>query len=118
MLLSHMHVVSNFMEFDPSPPHQITGFTPPLIHTLNKGTIKLENTPFYDQAKQRTNVIVVGDSIGDLEMGSALHHHTRLTVGFLNQNIPANLEEYTDKFDIVLTNDSSFDWLNALLSSF
>ncbi|KAJ9062314.1 7-methylguanosine phosphate-specific 5'-nucleotidase [Entomophthora muscae] len=116
MLLSHMHVVSNFMEFDPSPPHQITGFTPPLIHTLNKGIVKLENTPFCDQADVRNNVIVIGDSIGDLEMGSTLNHRTRLTIGFLNQNIPANLEEYTDKFDIVLTNDSAFDWLNSFLS--
>ncbi|KAJ9062327.1 7-methylguanosine phosphate-specific 5'-nucleotidase [Entomophthora muscae] len=117
MLLPHIHVVSNFMEFDPSPPHQIIGFASPLIHPLNKGTVKLENTPFCEEASKRTNVIVIGDSLGDLQMGSSLNHHTRLTVGILNHNINSKLADFAENFDVVLTNDASFAWLNAILAS-
>lgn len=115
LLQPHVHVVSNSMSFEDEPPHYCNGFKKPLIHVLNKGEVALKETPFYDLAADRANAILMGDSLGDIQMGGGLDHKTLLTVGFLNYDVEKLLPSYTDKFDVVITNDASFDWVHSLL---
>lgn len=104
------------MEFSDSPPHGVIGFREPLIHVLNKGEVALKDTPFYVLASARPNALLMGDSLGDLQMGGGLDHTTLLTIGFLNHSVAENLASYASHFDVVITYDSSFDWVNQLIS--
>lgn len=67
------------------------------IHSLNKNEHALDmaaplhehfgdtDGPNYDNAsvKNRTNVLLLGDHIGDLGMSDGLKYETRISVGFL-----------------------------------
>lgn len=67
------------------------------IHSLNKNEHALEmaaplhdqlgdvDGPTYDNAsvKTRTNVLLLGDHLGDLGMSDGLKYETRISVGFL-----------------------------------
>lgn len=68
-----------------------------LIHSLNKNEHALDMaTPLHNQTggndgaaannvsvKQRTNVLLLGDHIGDLGMSDGLNYENRISVGFL-----------------------------------
>ncbi|KAJ9062309.1 hypothetical protein DSO57_1012101 [Entomophthora muscae] len=116
LLHPHVYVISNFMDFRASPPHEAIGFKKPLIHLLNKGEIALKETPFYGLAHSRQNAILMGDSLGDLQMSNGLDHSTLLTIGFLSHNVDQNLTSYSSQFDVVITHDSSFDWVNQIIN--
>lgn len=117
LLKPHMHVVSNSMIFSEEPPHHCIAFKEPLIHVLNKGEVALKNTPFYDMVVSRPNVILMGDSLGDIHMSGGLEHDILLTVGFLNYNLDELLPVYQQTFDIVITHDASLQWINTLLKN-
>lgn len=107
-----------------------------LIHPYNKDDIsyKLSNTYFKDFS-QYNNVILMGDSMGDLSMShGVLSPSTILTVGFLNEkvhklnlitktifskNLPLQikecLESYKEKYDIVLVDDQTMTIPNSLV---
>jgi len=38
-----------------------------------------------------------------------------IKIGFLNENVEANLEYYKDNYDIIILNDSSLGYINRLL---
>ncbi|KAJ9062304.1 hypothetical protein DSO57_1012098 [Entomophthora muscae] len=116
LLQPHVHVVSNSMSFDDEAPHYCNGFKRPLIHVLNKGEVALKETPFYNLAAGRGNAILMGDSLGDIQMAGGLDHKTLLTVGFLNYDVEKLLPSYMEKFDVVITNDASFDWVHSILN--
>lgn len=72
-------------------------FTGKLIHSLNKNEHALDMaTPIHNHlgdkddpnednssVKNRTNVLLLGDHIGDLGMSDGLNYETRISVGFL-----------------------------------
>lgn len=110
-----MHVVANKMGFN-----VVTGFCdhfePPLIHVFNKSEFQLESTPrYYAMIKHRRNVILVGDSRGDLQMSKGVRHDLCLNIGFLNHDVEALVGQYVEVFDIVLTGDQTFNWVNRIM---
>ena len=38
-----------------------------------------------------------------------------IKIGFLNDKIEENLEKYKENFDIILLNDTNFDYVNKLV---
>lgn len=106
-----MAIVSNWMDFKDD---KIVGFKEPLIHTLNKNEAAMDQEHF-DKVKDRDNVILMGDSIGDLHMADGVPHKTKLTVGFLNTDVDRLRSLYLEKFDIVLCNDTNLETLLLLL---
>jgi hypothetical protein len=72
-------------------------FTGKTIHSLNKNEHALDMAaPLHDRlgeidgptdssasVKKRTNVLLLGDHIGDLGMSDGLNYETRISVGFL-----------------------------------
>lgn len=64
---------------------------------------------------ERNNVILLGDSLGDLGMVNDLDVNCIIKIGFLNKDIENKLELYKDKFDIVITGDGSINYINKLL---
>ncbi|XP_063955209.1 cytosolic 5'-nucleotidase 3-like [Lytechinus pictus] len=110
----NMQVVSNFMDFDDQ--DNLVGFKGELIHTYNKHEVAVHHPEFFDCHKHRTNVILLGDTLGDLTMADGMPQATSiLTIGFLNDHIDQNLESYKERYDIVLISDETMDIANALL---
>ncbi|CAO3625502.1 unnamed protein product [Cunninghamella echinulata] len=101
----NMHIVSNMMVFNKD--GVCTGFNDPLIHVFNKSEFQLESTPYYSLIQHRTNVILVGDSLGDLQMSQGIQHDLCLNIGFLNHDIEFLEPRYLQAFDIVIEGDAN-----------
>ncbi|KAF7822442.1 7-methylguanosine phosphate-specific 5'-nucleotidase A [Senna tora] len=91
----NVKIVSNRMVFDDD--GHLVAFKGKLIHSLNKNEHALDMaTPVHDHlgdaddpsddnasVKKRTNVLLLGDHIGDLGMSNGLDYENRISVGFL-----------------------------------
>lgn len=106
------HVVSNIMQFDAN--EKLTGFRGEMIHTLNKNSTALRDSPDWDLVQSRSNVLLLGDNIGDVGMAKGLDQHNVLAVGFLNDR-EERLEEYKTRYDVVLLGDGNISFVQQLL---
>ncbi|CAN1258358.1 Cytosolic 5'-nucleotidase 3A, partial [Linum perenne] len=112
----NVRIVSNRMEFDND--GRLTSFKGKLIHSLNKNEHALDMAaPLHERlgdssglndavsasVRERTNVLLLGDHLGDLRMSDGLDYNTRISIGFLNDNIENNLVGYRKAFDVVYT---------------
>ncbi|KAF9595479.1 hypothetical protein IFM89_000397 [Coptis chinensis] len=129
----NVRIVSNRMVFDND--GHLVSFKGKTIHVLNKNEHALDMAaPIHDQSggidgptddtasvEQRTNVLLLGDHIGDLGMSDGLNYENRIAVGFLNDNIEKSISGYQKSFDIVYLNDASMlgvvDLVSQLCSS-
>ncbi|XP_043918936.1 cytosolic 5'-nucleotidase 3A [Protopterus annectens] len=111
---SNVKVVSNFMDFDEN--GIMIGFKGDLIHVYNKNDSALKNTCYFNQLKNNSNIILLGDSLGDLSMADGVSNVEHiLKIGFLNDKVEESLEKYMKSYDIVLVRDETLDVANALL---
>lgn len=112
----NMHIVSNMMHFDEQ--GYCDSFLDPLIHVFNKSEFQLETTPYFESIESRANVILMGDSLGDLKMSKGVKHDLCLNIGFCNHDWDTTEDLYTEAFDIVIMRDANFapvvDILEAL----
>jgi hypothetical protein len=158
-----MHIISNRMNFNADGLN--VGFHEPVMHVFNKneftGLIALdaeERGNDVDDAdpeaahpndsklhrelvRQRQNIVLLGDSLGDRKMAHGVPHSNLLTVGFMNRYRPENgawievgreqedrsmtpnewattqserdkvAQEYMHTFDVVVWGDQGFDHL-------
>ncbi|XP_062967484.1 7-methylguanosine phosphate-specific 5'-nucleotidase isoform X3 [Cynocephalus volans] len=82
----NVHIVSNYMDFNE------------------------------DQLQGRTNVLLLGDSMGDLTMAEGVPGvQNILKIGFLNDKVEEQRARYMDAYDIVLEKDGTLDVVNGLL---
>ncbi|KAG1707825.1 hypothetical protein DVH05_024476 [Phytophthora capsici] len=103
---SNVHVVSNMMRFDEK--GVIEGFNGKLIHSLNKTAQVLLDSPLWKDSKlKRQNVLLLGDSRGDVRMCEGLDAEEIIRVGFLNVHVDEASEEYLELYDVVFTHDAS-----------
>uniref|UniRef100_A0ACB8EUN2 7-methylguanosine phosphate-specific 5'-nucleotidase n=1 Tax=Sphaerodactylus townsendi TaxID=933632 RepID=A0ACB8EUN2_9SAUR len=110
----NVNVVSNYMDFDDC--GVLRGFKEPLIHTYNKNNTVLENTDYFQQLCTRTNILLLGDSMGDLSMADGVANvENILRVGFLNDRIEERREKYVEAYDVVLEKDETMDVPNGIL---
>ncbi|KAJ4970147.1 hypothetical protein NE237_003246 [Protea cynaroides] len=114
----NVKIVSNQMVF--SKEGRLVSFKGKTVHILNKNEHALDmassvcdqfgetNGQSDDNAsvKTRTNVLLLGDHIGDLGMSDGLNYENQIAVGFLNDDIEKFLETYQKAFDIVYLNDA------------
>ncbi|KAA0702842.1 Cytosolic 5'-nucleotidase 3A [Triplophysa tibetana] len=127
----NVKVVSNFMDFDDN--GVLKGFKGELIHVYNKHDGALRNTEYFKQLKDNGNIILLGDSLGDLNMADGVPNvENILKIGFLNDkviffmalqgvmlmhiiNVEELLEKYMDSYDIVLMRDETLEVPNSIL---
>jgi len=114
LLTPNVHIVSNFCTFDET--GKVIEVPSSFIHTLNKNEIEITNRPYYQEIKDRKNVILLGDRIDDLGMVEGLEHDVVLKIGFYNCD-SQTLEEYKKHFDLIITNDGTMEEVNKLLKS-
>lgn len=69
----------------------------------------------YSNIQNRKNVILLGDSIGDMGMIEGFEYESLLKVGFLNFDYDKLREEYKKNFDVVLEGDGDFNQVNSLI---
>jgi len=124
----NVKVVSNRMVFNEE--GRLVSFKGKTIHVLNKNEHALDMAaPVHDNlgdpngsiddyslVKKRTNVLLLGDHIGDLGMSDGLIYENRIAVGFLNANIEKSLKDYSKAFDIVYLNDAPMRGVVELVS--
>lgn len=114
LLLSNMEIVANFIQFDEQ--DNIMGFQNRLIHTFNKNQYSLENSDYFDKLKSRKNIILLGDSLGDIDMSEGAQDvDCILKIGFLNKRVEESLPDYLKAYDVVLADDQTMDFVNGLL---
>uniref|UniRef100_A0A8C7D9I4 5'-nucleotidase n=1 Tax=Oncorhynchus kisutch TaxID=8019 RepID=A0A8C7D9I4_ONCKI len=90
-----------------------------LIHIYNKREGALLNTGHFQELKSRHNVLLVGDSLGDLTMADGVHSMENiLQIGFLNDKVEERKTSYLNAYDIVLVKDETMEVPNALLLCF
>ncbi len=88
----------------------------PIITSYNKDETVLNSFPFFEQITNRPNVLLLGDSLGDLGMVSGFTCRQLITVGLLNARVEANLPQFKANFDIIITGDGPLDYVNQVLS--
>uniref|UniRef100_A0A8C2QP12 5'-nucleotidase n=1 Tax=Cricetulus griseus TaxID=10029 RepID=A0A8C2QP12_CRIGR len=79
----NIHIVSNYMDF--SEDGFLQGFKGQLIHTYNKNSSVCENSGYFQQLQGKTNILLLGDSMGDLTMADGVPGVQNIfKIGFLN----------------------------------
>jgi len=112
-LYDNIHIISNYYEWDEN--GNAIGVKEPIIHSLNKDETAIQNFPAFKEVKNRKNVILLGDILEDIEMVEGFDYDNLIKIGFLNEKTEENLEGYKRKYDVVILNDSSMDYVNQLL---
>jgi len=112
-LHDNIHIVSNLYEWDKD--GNAVSVKEPIIHSMNKDETAIQNFPVFDQIKNRKNVILLGDSLGDTGMIKGFACDNLIKIGFLNENIEENLEQYKKNYDVLILRDSSMEYVNVLL---
>ena len=114
-LPSQVSVLANFYEFNEE--GIAVGLqNKEMLHTFNKDKISLLHKPYFDAQSNRTNALVMGDTLGDPTMSNNIDYlKCILKVGFLNSNVENSLTQYLSVYDLVLTRDASMAVVNVLL---
>ncbi len=112
-LYNNIHVVSNFFDFNKD--GTIKGYKSNIIHVFNKNEFQIKKTDYYNQIKKRKNVILIGDSLGDLHMSEGIPHDEIICIGFLNYDVEKQKKAYMDAFDVVITNDASLEYVFSVI---
>jgi len=107
---SNTKVVSNFLSYDEN--GKVIGLEGKMIHVYNKNENAFQDSEYFKVLNGRGNVILLGDSIGDLRMADGVENPKNiLKIGFLNNMGTANerLPSFLEGFDIVLIDDQTMN---------
>lgn len=66
---------------------KMIGFQNEMIHIYNKNENVIHDSDYFQNIKHRTNMILMGDSIGDLHMADGAEVGHKLKIGFLNTRV-------------------------------
>ncbi|XP_062264145.1 cytosolic 5'-nucleotidase 3-like [Platichthys flesus] len=110
----NVKVFSNYMDFDER--GVLKAFKGVLIHIYNKREGALLNTGHFQELRTRPNVVLMGDSLGDLTMADGVQDMENiLKIGFLNDKVDERKQSYLDSYDIVLIKDETLVVPNAVM---
>jgi len=111
---SNTKVIANFMIFDEN--RELVGFSHPTIHPGNKNGSVLKGEPYFETLKNRHNAILLGDNMGDAAMATGMpNQNAVLKIGYLNMEADKLLDAFMEVFDVVLLDDQTFNFVNALM---
>ena len=86
LMKENVKVISNYMEFDEN--DHLIRFSRQLIHMFNKNESAIRNSSYFQNLAHRHNVILMGDSLGDLRMAEGVEPPSAvLSIGFLNAKV-------------------------------
>lgn len=103
----NIFIISNFIEFKNKIACGVTGN---ITHSLNKNEVSFPPELKF-LLKTRKHAIVLGDGLGDIRMVSEDRQKDALKIGFLEEKVEENMRPYKKSFDVVCTDNTSFDEL-------
>jgi len=113
-LYDNIHIITNLYKWDEE--GNAIGIKKPIIHVFNKDEASVTHLPkIHDRIKGRKNVLLLGDSLGDLGMVKGFDYDNLLKIGFLNDKVEESLEKYKENFDVVITNDLDMNYVNEIM---
>lgn len=112
-LYKTIHIVSNTFQWDRD--GNAIDIQKPIIHSFNKDAKILFNLPFYHDIKNKKNIILLWDTIWDINMIEGFEYKNLIKIWFLNDNIDQQLEEFKKHYDIIITGDWSLSYVNKLI---
>ncbi|ESO02553.1 hypothetical protein HELRODRAFT_106717 [Helobdella robusta] len=113
-LYDNLKIVSNFIHFNDE--GLIDGFEGELMHVFNKNENVIHRSGYFEEIEHRHNIILMGDSLGDLQMADGAICENILKIGFLNDKVDEFLERYKKSFDIVIVNDPTMSVPNSIIA--
>lgn len=113
MLYQNMHIVSNFFTFGEN--GKPIGFKGDIVHSYNKSETHLRGKSYAKEIEGRKNVILLGDSPGDVLMIEGIEHENVIKIGFLNGK-QDRLEAYKELYDVVITEDAGVVFVLDILN--
>ena len=111
--LKNIHIIGNAFIWDEN--DKAIGFREPIITGMNKDKTMIQSFPAFEAVKDRPNVILLGDNLGDVGMVEGFPFQNLLKIGFLNEPTPEAAEEYAKHFDVIIPDDGPFDYVNEVL---
>lgn len=109
----NVKTISNFLKITNG---LVDGFVGDIIHVMNKNEAVIKDTEYYNLVRDRENVILMGDSLGDACMADGISHKKKLKIGFLCNNVEQSLPNYKNNFDIVIVNDQTMNVPNSIIN--
>jgi 5'-nucleotidase len=111
----NIYLVTNLFEFDEQ--GKVIGVKQPIVHSLNKYEVLIKGLPVYEKVKERKNVLLMGDGLGDLGMIDGFDYDELVSIGFYNQDYQVNdeLKNYQDSFDAIITSDGDMHHITSLI---
>ncbi|MDD2680950.1 MAG: hypothetical protein PHE20_02475 [Patescibacteria group bacterium] len=83
-------------------------FKRPVVHSFNKDESGLANVAADKKFVHRSNILLLGDSLGDAGMDNGFGAQATLKIGFLNDKIQESLPYYRKVYDALILNDGDF----------
>lgn len=112
---SHMHFVVNKFMWDAE--GNAIDFHRPVIHSLNKDeTVLRDYEAIYRAIERRTNVLLLGNSTGDLGMITGFDATSVASVGFLDHEEKDRFGTLATSFDHVVVGEG-YGSINSMISS-
>jgi len=114
-LYDNVYIVSNSYKWDKR--GNAIRAKEPIINVMNKDETAIQDFPVFEVIKNRKNVLLLGDSLGDIGMIKGFDYDNLIKIGFLNEKIEESLPYYKKIYDVLILNDSSMDFVNILLTN-
>jgi len=113
-MYDNIHIISNSFKWDEN--GRAISIKQPIIYGMNKDETLIQDFPeIFKKIKNRKNVILLGDSVDDVGMVVGFDYSNLIKIGFLNDRVEENLENYKKTFDVIILNDGSLELINNLL---
>lgn len=81
----------------------------PIVNVLNKDEIIIDDQNIQNRIKDKNNVILMGDSEGDLGMVGHIKYDNIIKIGYLNEKEDELKDKYAEIFDVVISHDQGLE---------
>ena len=112
-MYDNIHIVSNSLNYDKE--GNAISIREPIIHVFNKGEVALNGLSIQQELKDKKNVVLLGDGLGDLGMIEGFEYDNLIKIGFLNYDDDEKLEDFKKAYDVVILKDSEMDFVNKFM---
>ncbi len=109
-LYDNIYISSNMLKFENG---VAVGIENNIIHSLNKNEVSLPDN-IKEKLVKRDKVILLGDKIDDIRMVEEAKRDKTIRVGWIHDE-KISLEEFKKYYDIICSDDESYDSLTKLL---
>lgn len=112
----NIDIISNNFKFDEN--WYVKWYSSKIIHVFNKSEVAINMyTKVHDKIENKKDVILLWDSLWDVWMIDWFDYNNLIKIWFYNESFNNNIEDYLDSYDIVLTWDNSWEYINEFINN-